>query len=72
MAFPRQEYWSGLPFVSPEDLPDPRIELASLMSPVLAEISSPLALPGEPKYFLGICYLLDILLGTRDIVLCIY
>ena len=26
MAFSRQEYWSGLPFPSPEDLPDPGIE----------------------------------------------
>ena len=26
MGFPRQEYWSGLPFPSPEDLPDPRTE----------------------------------------------
>ena len=26
MAFPRKEYWSGLPFPSPEDLPDPKIE----------------------------------------------
>ena len=24
MRFPRQEYWSGLPFVSPRDLPEPR------------------------------------------------
>ena len=29
MGFPRQEYWSGLPFPSPGDLPDPRIEPAS-------------------------------------------
>ena len=29
MGFPRQKYWSGLPFLSPEDLPDPRIEPAS-------------------------------------------
>ena len=35
MRFPRQEYWSGLSFLSP-DLPDPRIEFASLMSPALA------------------------------------
>ena len=28
-GFPRQEYWSELPFPSPEDLPDPRIEPAS-------------------------------------------
>ena len=36
MGFSRQEYWSGLPFPSPGYLPDPGIELASLMSPVLA------------------------------------
>ena len=26
MGFPRQEYWSGLPFPSPGDIPDPGIE----------------------------------------------
>ena len=36
MGFPRQEYWSGLPFPSPGDLPDPEIEPMSLMSPALA------------------------------------
>ena len=35
MGFSRQEYWSGLPFPSPGDLPDPGIEPASLMSPAL-------------------------------------
>ena len=34
--FPRQEYWSGLPFPPPGDLPDPGTEPASLMSPALA------------------------------------
>ena len=29
MGFPRQEHWSGLPFPSPGDLPDPGIEPAS-------------------------------------------
>ena len=29
MRFPRQEYWSGLPFPSPGDLTDPGIEPAS-------------------------------------------
>ena len=29
MGFPRQEYWSGLPFSSPGDLPNPGIELES-------------------------------------------
>ena len=35
MGFSRQEYWSGLPCPFPEDLPDPGIEPASLMSPEL-------------------------------------
>ena len=29
MGFPRQEYWSGLPFPSPGDLPDPGIKPVS-------------------------------------------
>ena len=29
MGFSRQEYWSGSPFPSPGDLPDPGIELTS-------------------------------------------
>jgi len=29
MGFSRQEYWSGLPFPSPGDLPNPGIEPAS-------------------------------------------
>ena len=36
MEFYRQEYWSGLPFPSPWDLPDPGIKTASLASPALA------------------------------------
>ena len=32
----RQEYWSGFPFPSPGDLPDPGIEPKSLVSPALA------------------------------------
>ena len=30
MGFPRQEYWSGLPFPSPEGLPNPGMEPESL------------------------------------------
>ena len=29
MGFSRQEYWSGLPFPSPKDLPDPALEPGS-------------------------------------------
>ena len=31
----RQEYWGGLPFPTPGDLPDPGIELKSPVSPAL-------------------------------------
>ena len=41
MGFPRQEYWSGLPFPSLGDLPDPGIEL---WSPTLQADT----LPSEP------------------------
>ena len=33
MGFPRQEYWSGLPFPPPEDLSDPGIKPMSPVSP---------------------------------------
>ena len=36
VEFSRQEYWSGLPCSPPGHLPDPGIELLSLMSPALA------------------------------------
>ena len=36
MGFSRQEYWSGLPFPTPEDLPNPGIKPTSLTSPTLA------------------------------------
>ena len=36
MGFPRQEYWSGLPFPSPGDLLDSGIKSESLSSPALA------------------------------------
>ena len=36
MGFSRQEYWSGLPFPSPRDLPHPGIQPVVLMSPALA------------------------------------
>ena len=36
MGFSRQEHWSGLPFPTPGDLPNPGIQLESLVSPALA------------------------------------
>ena len=48
MEFSRQEYWSGLPFLSPGDLPDPGIEPRSLMSPELADGFFTTEPPGKP------------------------
>ena len=45
MEFSRQEYWSGLPFLSPGDLPNPRIEPGSLTLQADALPSEP---PGKP------------------------
>ena len=36
LGFPRHEYWSGLPFPPPGDLPNPGSEPMSPMSPALA------------------------------------
>ena len=46
MEFSRPEYWSGLPFPSPGDLPNPGIES---WSPVLQEDSLLSEPPGNPK-----------------------
>ena len=40
MGFSWQEYWSGLPFPSPGDLPNPVLELKSPVSPALQSDSS--------------------------------
>ena len=45
MGFPRQEHWSGLPFPSPGDLPNPGIEH---MSPALVGRFFTTEPPGKP------------------------
>jgi len=50
MEFSRQEYWSGVPFPPPGDLPDPGIKPMSLASPVLADGFFTAEPPGKPKY----------------------
>ena len=47
MGFPGQEYWNGLPFPSPEDLPDSGIEL---ISPTLTGGFFTTEPPGKPFY----------------------
>jgi len=48
MGFSRQEYWSGLPFPSPEDLSNPGIEPGSPASEADALTSEP---PGKPNSY---------------------
>ena len=52
MGFPKQKYWSGLPFPSPGDLPDLEIELTS---PALQMDSLLLSHQGSLKFILELC-----------------
>ena len=47
MGFPRQKYWSGLPFPSPGDLPNLGIEPGSSASQADSLQSEP---PGSPAF----------------------
>ena len=53
-GFSRQEYWTGYPFLSPRDLPDPEIEP---VSPALASRFFTTAPPG--KFTIHYCYLMN-------------
>ena len=64
-GFRRQEYWSGLPFPPPGDLPNPETEPTSLVAPALAGSLYPEP-PGKPSiddeaifflFFFLICFL---------------
>ena len=49
MELSRQEYWSGLPFPTPGDLPDPGMESMSSESHALQADSLPLSHQGIPS-----------------------
>ena len=53
MAFSRQEYWSGLPFPAPGDIPDPGIKHSSALSPDLAGGFFITVPPGKPIAVVG-------------------
>ena len=48
MGFSRQEYWSGLPFPSPGEFPDPGIKPRS---PALLADALPSEPPGKPQEY---------------------
>ena len=52
----RQEYWRGLPFPPPGDLPNPGIEPVSLASPALEGGFFTTVPPAKPIHLLGILY----------------
>ena len=48
MKFSRQGYWSGFPFPTPGDLPDPGMALTSLATPTLTGGFFIIVSPGKP------------------------
>ena len=65
MEFSRQEYWSGWPFPSPGDLPNPGIEPGF---PALQADALPSEPPGKPRLaYIGACLGIGLyLLSLRD------
>ena len=57
MKFSRQEYWSGLPFPSPGDLPNPGIKPGS---PALQADTLPSKPPGKPLYCIKNSHIMSI------------
>ena len=67
MEFSRQEYWRGLPFPSPSDLPNPGIEHQSL---ALQADSLPAEPPGKPCYW-GVLLIDSLSLQSKEIYVCL-
>ena len=61
MGFSRQEYWSGLSFPSPGDLPNPGIEPGS---PALRADALTSESPGKPNY--DFCSQLILIRNTKE------
>ena len=64
--FSRQEYWSGLPIPSPEDLPDPGMEPVSLVSPALVGRFLPVELLGKPETYYPTVNMLEIIFVSQE------
>ena len=66
----RQEYWSGLPFLPPGDLPDPGIEPTSPASPAFQADSLPLVLPGKSQWHDNYDHM-DCLSAEKNLIFCL-
>ena len=58
VEFSRQEYWNGLPFPTPGDLPDPEIEPGSPALQAGSLLSEP---PGKPIFY-STCFTFNLVL----------
>ena len=56
MGFSRKEYWNGMPFPSPADLPDPGIEPWSPELHADSLLTEPPGKPKTPKKSLELCF----------------
>ena len=74
MEFSRQEYWGGLPFPTPRDLPDPETEPVAPESPVSADELFTTAPPGKPTLVLHVfnyhlCFLFPLTPASSNLTL---
>ena len=72
MRFPRQEYWSGLPFLTPGDLPDPGIRPTSLASPALAGRFFTTEPPEKPMFITSSIFILAYFFLRSSICVCFH
>ena len=66
MEFSRKKYWSGLPFHSPGDLPNPGIKP---QSPTLQADALPSEPPGKPSEYKGEPISLPFNIGNKEMTL---
>ena len=66
MGFSRQEYWSGLPFPSPGDLPDPGIKPGSPAFQADALTSEPLETVVELHKIYGVLSIRKLFLSVKE------
>ena len=72
MEFSRREYWSGLPCLSPGDLPNPGIEPVSPVSPALQADSLPLSHPESPLLYVCMYMCVCVFVSLCVFILYIY
>ena len=66
MEFSRQEYWNGLPFLPPGDLPKPAVEILSPVSPALQADSLPLRYSAVKKNEINVASICSNMDRSRD------